>query len=75
MKVFAKRSFCPVCGACITWLRNDEAKIMLGSLDDVPTGIVPEYELWTGLREEWMNPLPSAEQFDHDRPETADKLL
>ena len=58
MKVFAKRSFCPVCGARIAWLRDGEAEIMLGSLDDAPTGIVPEHELWTGRREEWMPPLP-----------------
>jgi len=68
MKVFAKRSFCPRCGARIAWLRDDEAEIMLGSLDDAPTGIVPEYELWTARREEWMLPLPWAEQFDRDRP-------
>jgi hypothetical protein len=46
-----------------------EAEIMLGTLDDAPTGIVPEYELWAGRREEWMLPLPWTEQFDQDRPE------
>ncbi|OCX22905.1 aldehyde-activating protein [Mesorhizobium hungaricum] len=71
MKVFAERSFCPLCGARIAWFRDNEAEIMLGSLDGAPTGIVPEYELWTGRREEWMLPLPWTEQFDHDRPESA----
>jgi len=71
MKVFAKRSFCPACGSRIAWLRDGEAEIMLGSLDDAPTGIVPEYELWIGRREDWMDPLPWAEQFDQDRPESS----
>jgi hypothetical protein len=68
MKVLAKRSFCLACGSRIAWLRDGEAEITLGSLDDAPTGIVPEYELWTGRRQDWMNPLPWAEQLDQDRP-------
>jgi hypothetical protein len=43
-------------------------EIMLGSLD-APTQIIPDYELWVGRREDWMHPLPWAEQFDHDREE------
>lgn len=70
-KVFAKRSFCPVCGSRIAWLRDGKMEIMLGSLDDAPTGIVPEYELWTGRRADWMNPLPWAEQFEHDSSDAA----
>jgi hypothetical protein len=66
VKVFAKRGFCPACGSRIVWLRHGEAEIMLGSLDDAPTG-----ELWTGRREDWMKPLPWAEQFDQDRPESS----
>jgi hypothetical protein len=72
MKVFAKRSFCPSCGGRIAWLRDDEAEIMLGSLDEAPTGITPEYELWIGRREGWMDSLPWAEQFEHDSSEIAD---
>ena len=67
MKVVAERSFCSACGARIAWLRDDEAEIMLGSLDDAPTAIIPDYELWVGRREVWMHPLPWAEQFEHDR--------
>lgn len=67
MKVFAERSFCSACGARIAWLRDDEAEIMLGSLDDAPTAIIPDYELWVGRREVWMHPLPWAEQFEQDR--------
>lgn len=66
MKTFAHRSFCPNCGSHIAWLRNGEAEIMLGSLDQAPTEIAPEYELWVGRREGWMHALPWADQHEGD---------
>jgi hypothetical protein len=68
MRTFAQRSFCPNCGGRIAWLRNDEAEIMLGSLDIAPSDLIPEYELWTSRRENWLAALPWADQFDGDRP-------
>jgi hypothetical protein len=65
--IYEGRSFCLYCGGRVYSLTNDEAEIMLGSLDKAPGDITPEYELWTGRREEWREALPWAEQFEHDR--------
>jgi hypothetical protein len=46
---------------------EDEVEVMIGSLDQAPTELRPEYELWIGRRESWLNALPSAAQFDKDR--------
>ena len=42
---------------------------MVGSLDEVPTDLAPEYELWVKRREDWIQPLPWADQYDEDRTE------
>jgi len=42
--------------------------VMVGSLDLAPSeGLEPAYELWIGRREHWLQPLPEAQQFEHDR--------
>lgn len=46
---------------------EDEAEVMIGSLDEAPTDLVPEYELWVARREAWLPPLPNAAQFEGDR--------
>jgi hypothetical protein len=61
------RSFCPECGSRLFALRDEEAEIKLGTLEDAPTGLTPEYELWVWRRERWLNPLPGAEQHQRDR--------
>ena len=38
-----------------------------GPLDQAPGDVPPEYELWICRREEWMEALPWAEQFQNDR--------
>jgi hypothetical protein len=53
-------------------LTDDEAKVMLGSLDQAPGDIAPRYELWIGRREHWMQPLPWVRQFEHDRESDAE---
>ena len=65
------RSFCPNCGSRVFSLRPDEAEIMVGSLDDAPTGLVPTYELWTPRREDWLHGLPWADQYAGDRTDAA----
>jgi hypothetical protein len=40
---------------------------MVGSLDDAPSGLVPDYELWTPRREDWWHALPWADQHVGDR--------
>lgn len=67
VNTYGKRSFCVTCGSRVTFVSDDEAEVMLGSLDMVPSDLTPQYELWTGRRENWLHPLPEAQQFDHDR--------
>ncbi|MER9328163.1 GFA family protein [Mesorhizobium sp. M0488] len=69
VSTYGGRSFCPTCGGRVVSLRDDEAEVMIGSLDIVPTELVPEYELWIGRRENWLSALSGAVQFEHDRPE------
>jgi hypothetical protein len=61
------RSFCAECGSRLFALRDDEAEIKLGTLEDAPTALTPEYELWVWRREQWLHPLPGAEQHQRDR--------
>lgn len=39
---------------------------MIGSLDQAPSNLIPDYELWIGRRESWLLNLEWAEQFEHD---------
>jgi hypothetical protein len=64
---FKGRSFCPNCGGKVFSLTPTEAEIMVGSLDDAPSGLVPQYELWTPRREGWLHALPWADQHVGDR--------
>lgn len=48
-------------------LRENEAEIMIGALDDAPADLLPEYEIWIGRREPWLMPVHRAEQFHKDR--------
>jgi hypothetical protein len=68
----AGRSFSRECGARVFSLTDDEAEVMLGSLDQAPGDIAPRYELWIGRREHWMQPLPWVRQFEHDRESDAE---
>lgn len=68
---YANRSFCTTCGGRVAWLSEDEAEVTLGSLDDVPTDIVPQYELWVTRREHWLAPFKSAAQYERDRVDAA----
>lgn len=63
---FAGRSFCPTCGGRLFCLRDDEAELRLGSLDDPPSDITPTYEVWIKRREPWLDPLPGAGQYAED---------
>ena len=65
--IFAGRSFCTKCGSRVASLRTDEAELMLGCLDQVPSDLIPDYELWIGHRELWLLNLQWAEQFQCDR--------
>jgi hypothetical protein len=64
---YANRSFCTTCGGRVPWVSDSEVEVPLGSLDETPTDLVPDYELWIKRREPWLSPLPDAAQFDEDR--------
>ena len=66
-RIWEGRSFCPNCGSRLFSIGDDEVEIKIGTLDDAPTGLTPQYELWIGRREKWLHPLPDARQFAHDR--------
>jgi hypothetical protein len=64
---FEGRSFCAICGSRLFSLRPDEAEIMVGALDSAPTDLVPTYEVWVRRREQWLQQMPWADQFEEDR--------
>ena len=61
------RSFCPTCGSRVVSLSEDEAEVMIGSIDHAPSDLIPEYEVWIPRREPWLPPLEKAAQFNRDR--------
>ncbi len=64
---YKDRNFCPACGSRVYSLREDEAEIAMGALDEAPSTLVPQYELWVFRREEWFHAAPGAAQFERDR--------
>lgn len=66
LRTFNGRSFCPTCGSRVVSLRDDEAEIMIGSLDAASSDLIPSYELWTPRREGWLHDLPWTDQFEGD---------
>jgi hypothetical protein len=63
------RSFCPKCGSRLFALREDEAEVKIGTLQNPPSGLMPQYELWTWRREHWLRPVDGARQFQRDPDE------
>ena len=61
------RSFCPICGSRLYSLTEDEAEVKIGALDEAPTTLSPQYELWVWRREHWLDPLPGRVQHQRDR--------
>lgn len=61
--------FCRGCGSSLfSWSEDsDEIEIKLGTLDSPPSGLVPDYELWTIRREPWLAQQASAVQHRRDR--------
>jgi hypothetical protein len=60
------RSFCPLCGARLFCLRDDEAELRIGSLDAAPNELAPEYEAWVKRREPWLAVLSGRPQHCED---------
>ena len=65
-----RRHFCPACGSSLfgTHDTDSEVEVRLGTLDDAPLGLVPDYELWTPRREHWQQPVAGAAQHGGNRP-------
>jgi hypothetical protein len=63
------RHFCPVCGSALfgTNDENGEFEVRLGTLDEAPSGLTPEDELWTPWREHWQRAVASAVQHSANR--------
>ena len=61
------RSFCPVCGSRLFAVSDEAVEVKLGTLEDAPTNLMPQYELWVWRREHWLDPLEGARQFERDR--------
>ena len=60
------RSFCPTCGSRLFHLNPGKVEIVLGALDDAPSGLLPTREGWIKRREHWLMPVARAEQAQED---------
>jgi hypothetical protein len=68
-RTYEGRSFCPDCGSRLFHVESGRhAEIVLGSLDDAPTGLVPTQEGWIKRREPWLAPVAGAGQHREDPP-------
>lgn len=66
--VFARRAFCPVCGASLFWQRNDsdEIAIAAGSLDQ-PTGLKTAGHIFTADKGDYYEIEGAAPQWPGSR--------
>jgi len=66
---FRNRHFCPSCGSGLFSYEEggSETEIKLGTLDEAPSGLLVQYELWIKRREPWLVPIAGAAQYDEDR--------
>lgn len=68
VSTYEGRSFCPGCGSRLFHLSEDTVEIMAGSLDEAPTGLRPQEEIWIKRREHWLTPLEGTGQHREDSP-------
>ena len=66
LQTHAGRSFCPECGSRVAHFNPHHTEVLLGTLDDPPTDLIPQLEIWTIRREPWLQPVPGARQFERD---------
>jgi hypothetical protein len=69
-RVHAGRRYCASCASRLFAYSEEEVEVKLGSIESAPINLRPTYELWIKRREPWLQPLPEAEQFEEDRPQT-----
>ena len=63
------RHFCVTCGSKLFNVVDgvNEVEIRVGAFDNVPSELVPIYELWIEGRESWLKPIDGAEQHAGNR--------
>ena len=61
---YAQR-FCPGCGSRVLGGDGEEVELYIGSFDQ-PGLFEPQYELWIGRREPWLEPL-HVRQYEENR--------
>ena len=62
-------SFCPTCGSTVFWDATPSLRgVAVGSFVD-PNFPPPESESWTSLRHRWVQPVPTAQQFEELHPD------
>ncbi len=62
---FQGRHFCPICGSSVYAESDGDVEVHLGTLDQ-PNQFIPDYELWTCRREDWLPPFPVSECHEKD---------
>lgn len=65
-KSYQGRFFCGVCGSSVFARTDDEIEVHLGAFDD-PKVFIPEYELWTERRENWLPEFPGTKTHKRNR--------
>lgn len=60
------RCFCGVCGSRLFHLQPAKVEVLLGALDEAPSGLVPTREGWLIRREHWLPAVDGAEQASKD---------
>lgn len=68
LKTFEGRSFCPECGSRLFSLQDDAVEIKIGTLDEAPTTLIPDEEIWVWRREKWLPALHGVGQHERDPP-------
>jgi len=69
ISIYDGRGFCPRCGSRLldtTGLDSGGTfiEIRIGSLDEAPSELKPETEIWVKRRESWIAPVDGAAQHD-----------
>jgi hypothetical protein len=64
-----QRHFCPGCGSSLFGTSNEdnEIEVRIGALDEAPSGLAPDYELWVPRREHWLPERPGTAQHARNR--------
>ncbi len=65
-ETYIGRSFCPKCGSRLFNLTDTAAEIYIGTMDDAPNAIAPQFEEWCIRREPWLPTLPGTPMYPRE---------